>query len=126
MQAKIIDRFIEQVSQGTAKESPFQLGISSEILCTTPFSKDIAALAYADGRMFYHYELRGHLPVTENMAPEVPVWTEEGTVPLWKDGHLVAPKYFSFFLESVFAPYNPSHRSKWPAHELLHTLTKFY
>jgi hypothetical protein len=126
MQAKIIDRFIEQVSQGTATESPFQLGISSEIVSTTPFSKDIAALAYADGRMFYHYELRGHLPVTEDMAPEVPVWTEEGTVPLWKDGHLVAPKYFSFFLESVFAPYNPSHRNKWPAHELLHTLTKFY
>ena len=53
---KTIDRIINQVSEGTVQNTTFQLGIPSEILCTTPFSKDIAQLAYADGRMFYHYD----------------------------------------------------------------------
>jgi hypothetical protein len=102
------------------------MGVPWEELVASPVSARAALMGYGQGRAFYHHELRGHLPATQEMAPERAVWEDRSTVPLWEDGILRAPKYFSFFQETVFPPYHPNHRSKWRVHELLHTLCGFY
>ena len=62
-------------------------------------------------------------------APPIEVWggqgPEESTTPAWRDGVLAEPKYFSFFQDDPLASYNPNHRGKWRAHELLHGAIPF-
>ena len=102
------------------------MGVPSDQLVLSPCSAELALRARADGRAFYHDELRGFLPVPPSLAPELTVWEENGTVPVWNDGILEAPKYFSFFMDTVFAPYTPNHRKKWRIHEVMHSLCRFY
>ena len=110
-----------------AAQSYFEgLAVPPHSLCATPASAHIALLGMAQGAHFTHHELRGHIPLPNTLAPSQQVWEDEGTVPIWKDGILHAPKYFSFFLESPLPPYHPNHRSKWRVHELLHTWVGFF
>jgi hypothetical protein len=102
------------------------LGVPEAQLVLSPISAELALRARADGRAFYHDELRGFLSFPQGLAPELMVWEEGQTTPVWKDGVLEAPKYFSFFMDTVFSPYTPNHRKKWRIHELMHTLCRFY
>ena len=81
------------------------MGVPSDQLVLSPCSAELALRARADGRAFYHDELRGFLPVPPSLAPELTVWEENGTVPVWNDGVLEAPKYFSFFMEILRTKY---------------------
>ncbi len=45
---------------------------------------------------------------------------------IWQNGILEEPKYFSFFMDAPLPSYNPNHRRKWRAHELLHGAVGFY
>jgi hypothetical protein len=96
-----------------------RLGMPSEDGLTTALSLRAAMLGAQQGRAFYHHELRVRIPMPEGLGPEVSVG-HEGTVPTWTEGVLVEPKYFSFFQDAPLASYNPNHRGKWRAHELLH------
>lgn len=102
------------------------LGVPAQSLCTTVSSTHISLLGMSSGAHFSHHELRGHIPLPKSLAPNQKVWEEDGTVPVWTDGILHAPKYFSFFLESALPPYHPNHRMKWRVHELLHTWVGFF
>tara|TARA_B100000609_G_scaffold71285_1_gene56653 strand:- start:3748 stop:5610 length:1863 start_codon:yes stop_codon:yes gene_type:complete len=101
------------------------LGCPPEELLVTPFSARVGAMAAAKGLSFFHHELRGRLPVPDALMPEVEVW-ESGGLPVWQEGVLIEPKYFSFFLDAPFVPYNPNYRRKWRAHELIHSLSGFF
>lgn len=102
-----------------------QMGVPALDLTVTPLSARIGLLAARNGQGFFHHEWNGRIPVPEALAPEKQLWEGE-LVPVWNQGVLTEPKYFSFFLDGVFAPYNPNYRRKWRAHELLHGLTGFY
>jgi hypothetical protein len=91
----------------------------------TPLSARAALGAAQGGRAFFHHELRQRVAVPEDQAPEIAVW-EAGTVPTWREGVLEEPKYFSFFQDQPFPAFNPNHRRKWRAHELLHGSLKFF
>lgn len=95
-------------------------------LATTHHTARAAALGAATGRAFYHHELRARLPYPEALGPEVAVWDADQLTPAWGDGVLVEPKYFSFFQDAPLPAYNPNHRIKWRAHELLHGACAFY
>lgn len=101
------------------------MGVPSQDCVGTVMSARAMLMAAARGRAFYHHELRGRLPMPPHLFPEVDVW-ESGTVPIWEDGVLVEPKYFSFRQDAPFAAYNPIHRRKWRAHELLHGAVGFF
>ena len=94
-------------------------------LTVTPLTARASLLGAQSGRAFYHHELRRRLPMPPALEPEVAVW-EGGTTPAWADGVLAEPKYFSFFQDAPFPAYNPNHRRKWRAHELLHGASKFF
>ena len=96
-----------------------QMGVPSLDLMVTALSSRVGLLAAARGQAYFHHELRGRLPMPRGLEPERVAW-EEGTLPVWEEGILTEPKYFSFFLDAPFSPYNPNHRRKWRAHELLH------
>ena len=98
------------------------LGVPPRELTTTPISLRIAIAAAAEGRAFVHHELRHPLPVAEELLPELDVGDPEVG---WTAGMLVAPKYFSAFLDAPLPTYDPNHRTKWRAHELLHRLARF-
>ncbi len=93
----------------------------------TPLSVRAAMLGMRRGRAFFHHERRVRLEMPDDAAPEVDVW-EFGrrTTPVWEHGVLREPKYFSFFQDAPLPSYNPNHRSKWRAHELLHGAVGFY
>lgn len=95
-------------------------------LCPTPISARVAALGASDGRVYAHHELRRAIPLAPELQPETAVWEHEDPTPRWEEGVLITPKYFSFFLEEVMAPYDPNHRIKWRAHEMLHRLVGFF
>ncbi len=95
-------------------------------LCPTPVSARVAALGASDGRVYAHHELRRAIPLAPELLPETAVWEHDDPTPRWEDGVLTTPKYFSFFLEEVMAPYDPNHRIKWRAHEMLHRLVGFF
>ena len=95
------------------------LGVPASDLCITPLGLAAAKLGAQVGTAFFHHELRVRLPMPKHLEPELAVWGE-GTVPVWKDGILGEPKYFSFFQDAPFIAFNPNHRRKWPAHELVH------
>ena len=94
-------------------------------LTVTPLTARSTVLAAEHGRAFYHHELRRRIAMPSGLEPEVSVW-EGGTVPAWSDGVLAEPKYFSFFQDAPIPAYNPNHRRKWRAHELLHGASRFF
>lgn len=102
-----------------------QLAAPAVDLTITPLTARATLLGADHGRAFYHHELRRRLPMPPGLEPEVSVW-EAGTVPVWSDGVLAEPKYFSFFQDAPFPAYNPNHRRKWRAHELLHGASRFF
>ena len=102
-----------------------KLGAPSRDSLGTVLSARAMVMAARRGRAFYMHELRGRIPMPPELCPELEVW-EEGTVPVWQDGVLVEPKYFSFRQDAPFAAYNPVHRRKWRPHELLHGAVGFY
>lgn len=110
------------------RANPTQLGELGapwlDLVCTS-FSARATILAANTGRAFYAHELRGRLPMPSALEPEVDVWAH-GTTPVWDDGVLNEPKYFSFFQDAPFAAFNPNHRRKWRAHELLHGVMGFF
>jgi len=101
------------------------MGAPVRELIPTPISARVAVMAHNAGSAFFHHELRGYMPMPPELEPEVPVWDGQ-TTPVWAGGVRQEPKYFSFFTDSVLAPYNPNTRSKWRVHELLHGLVGFY
>ena len=102
-----------------------ELGAPSLDVLVTPMSTRAALLGARAGRRFYHHELRRRVPMPEHMEPEVDVWGGE-TIPAWRDGVLEEPKYFSFFMDAPLPSFNPNHRRKWRAHEMLHGAVGFY
>jgi hypothetical protein len=101
------------------------MGVPGPDCLGTVLSARATLMAAARGRAFYYHELRGRIPMPPQLEPEVEVW-EEGTVPVWKEGVFVEPKYFSFRQDAPFAAYNPVHRRKWRPHELLHGAVGFF
>lgn len=101
------------------------MGAPAEDCLCTVLSARATLMAAGRGRAFYQHELRGRIPMPAHLEPEVKVW-EGGTVPSWEDGVYVEPKYFSFRQDAPFAAYNPIHRKKWRAHELLHGAVGFF
>lgn len=102
------------------------LGAPPLDLCTTPLATRAALLAAARGAAFCHHEARRRLPMPPELAPEVEVWGELGTTPVWQAGVLQEPKYFSFFQDAPLPAFNPNHRRKWRPHELLHMAQGFF
>ena len=102
-----------------------QMGAPVTDLVVTPLTARATLMAADHGRAFYHHELRRRLPMPPNLEPEISVW-EAGTVPVWSDGVLAEPKYFSFFQDAPFPAFNPNHRRKWRAHELLHGASRWF
>ncbi|AWV91204.1 hypothetical protein [Bradymonas sediminis] len=107
-------------------ESVFEeMGAPKLDMTVTALSARAALQAAEEGRAFYHHELRERVAMPEDQAPEIAVW-EAGTVPVWNQGILEEPKYFSFFLDTPFPAFNPNHRRKWRPHELIHGSMKFF
>ena len=102
------------------------LGPSVDVFTQNPFSVQIACMALSKGRRFTHHELRGYIPVPEEMEPETSVWEYEQNTPLWIGGIRRNPKHFCFRLDAIFPTFHPNYRSKWPAHELLHSLCGYF
>src|SRR5690554_4427421 len=102
-----------------------QMGAPMVDLTVTPLSARATMLGALSGRAFYQHELRLRQPMPEHLEPELAVW-QAGTTPQWSDGVLAEPKYFSFFQDAPFPAFNPNHRRKWRAHELLHGASKFF
>ncbi|TNE44607.1 MAG: hypothetical protein EP343_28525 [Deltaproteobacteria bacterium] len=102
-----------------------KMGAPALDLQVTPLSTRVGCLALSQGQAFFHHETRGRIPMPEALAPERTVW-DEGTLPVWQQGVLTEPKYFSFFLDTPLSPYNPNYRRKWRAHELLHGIVGFF
>ena len=107
------------------EELTTHFGAPATDLTVTPLTARATLMAADYGRAFYHHELRRRLAMPEPLEPEIDVW-EGGTVPAWADGVLVEPKYFSFFQDAPLPAYNPNHRRKWRAHELLHGASRFF
>lgn len=102
-----------------------EMGVPTLDLVPTVLAYRAALLGAREGRSFYHHELRRRLPMPKELEPEVAVW-QGGTTPVWSDGVLAEPKYFSFFQDAPLPAYNPNHRRKWRAHELLHGASKWF
>ena len=102
------------------------MGPDPSLFTQNPFSVQISCMALAQGRRFTHHELRGYIPVPTDMEPEIPVWEYDQNTPLWIDGVRRNPKHFCFRLDAVFPTFHPNYRSKWPVHELLHSLCGYF
>jgi hypothetical protein len=102
-------------------------GVGAPVLdmVVTPMSARAAVLGMREGKAFYHHELRRRIAMPPELEPGIQVW-DGGTVPAWHEGILEEPKYFSFFQDAPLASYNPNHRRKWRAHELLHGAVGFF
>lgn len=79
-------------------------------------------LGAKNGRHFYHQELRALDDFPVDLRPEI----EVGDLGKWSFGALEQPKYFSFFQDAPCPAFNPNHRTKWRAHEMLHGMAKFF
>ena len=101
------------------------MGAPALDVLVTAMSGRAALLGLSRGCAFAHHELRGRLPMPKGLEPEIAVWGD-GTVPVWNDGVLEEPKYFSFFQDAPVPVFNPNHRRKWRAHELLHAAQGFF
>jgi len=124
----LVDRCERQIEEGQPEDSVKvleTLGVPASDLAVTPLGLRAGLLGAKAGTAFYHHELRIRLPMPKALEPEMEVW-DEGTVPFWKEGVLGEPKYFSFFQDSPLIAFNPNHRRKWPAHELLHGAVGFF
>lgn len=102
-----------------------QIGAPALDINVTAISARAGLLAAEQGRALYHHELRGRIPMPQDQRPEIAVW-DAGTTPVWRQGILEEPKYFSFFQDAPFAAFNPNHRRKWRPHELLHGAMRFF
>lgn len=102
-----------------------QMGAPTTDLVVTPLTARATVMAAGEGRAFYHHELRRRLAMPPSLEPEISVW-EAGTLPVWSDGVLAEPKYFSFFQDAPLPAFNPNHRRKWRAHELLHGVSRWF
>lgn len=124
----LVDRCEQQIAKGQPGDTTSalaNLGIPGGDLAVTPLGLRAGLLGAKAGTAFFHHELRIRLPMPKALEPEMAVW-DEGTVPMWKDGVLGEPKYFSFFQDAPLIAFNPNHRRKWPAHELLHGAVGFF
>lgn len=102
------------------------LGAPAVELEANTVSARIAVAAANEGRCFVHHEHRLSPLLPEAARPEIDVGMgEDELLPEdWREGVLHVPKYFSAFLEAPLPVFNPSHRSKWRPHELLHKLAR--
>lgn len=94
-------------------------------LASTPLGARACAMALAAGHDFVHHELR----VPSAPALELDEGDDAGAVlaePRWLDGVLEVDKYAQARLEAPLATYDPNHRAKWRAHELLHRRVGFF
>ena len=123
-----VQTIMSRIKQQKRMETPILdvLGPKPELFTQNPFSVQIACMALAQGRRFAHHELRGYIPVPAEMEPEIPVWEFDQNTPLWIEGVRRNPKHFCFRLDAVFPTFHPNYRSKWPAHELLHSLCGYF
>lgn len=124
----LVDAIAEEMTRGARPEL---LDLANELgappndsLCTVMSSRAML-MAAGRGRAFYQHELRGRIAMPEPLWPEIEVW-DEGTIPVWRDGAFIEPKYFSFRQDAPFAAFNPVHRRKWRPHELLHGAVGFF
>lgn len=101
------------------------LGAPVDDFLATIYSARATMLGAACGKRFYHHELAVRIPMPEHLEPEVQVW-DQGTLPVWQNGVLEEPKYFSFFQDAPHAAFNPNYRGQWRAHELLHGAVGFF
>jgi hypothetical protein len=127
--SEIVDNCILLHNHGEQQEVTHALNyfqVPFDDLVQTPISALISVLGYNDGRSYFHHESKEYVPPAPNSTPERNVWEDTNLTPVWNEGVRVAPKYFSFFLDTVFPPFHPNHRKKWRPHELLHTLCRFY
>lgn len=98
------------------------LGAPESEFLISPLTIRATLLGAKNGRHFYQQELR-ELPIfPQNLLPEI----EVGTLAHWSFGALAQAKYFSFFQDAPCPAYNPNHRTKWRAHEILHGANLFY
>jgi hypothetical protein len=102
------------------------LGAPAVELEASAISARVAVAAANEGRCFVHHEHRLAPLLGEDTQPELDVGMGDDMVPEdWRDGVLHVPKYFSAFLEAPLPVFNPSHRTKWRPHELMHKLARF-
>jgi hypothetical protein len=123
--ADALIEFARTFEPGDLLESLEGVGAPALDMVVTPMSARAALLGMREGKAFYHHELRRRIPMPPELEPSLQVW-DGGTVPMWREGILEEPKYFSFFQEAPLASYNPNHRRKWRAHELLHGAVGFF
>lgn len=125
---ELVDACAASIAEGPRPqilELAQQLAAPTLDLTITALTARATLMAATHGRAFYHHELRRRVAMPPALEPEISVW-EAGTVPVWSDGVLAEPKYFSFFQDAPFPAYNPNHRRKWRAHELLHGASRFF
>ncbi len=79
-------------------------------------------LGAKNGRHFHHQELRSLENFPMELGPEI----ELGDLGKWSFGALEQPKYFSFYQDAPCPAFNPNHRTKWRAHEMMHGMAKFF
>ena len=101
-------------------------GCPLDELWPTVYSARVCAMAVQEGHAFVHHERRIWTPLPPSLAPDA-TSANEGWVdgPVWQAGVLEIPKYFGAFLDAPLAVYDPNHRHKWRAHELLHRRAGF-
>ncbi len=88
----------------------------------SPMTLRATLLGAKNGRHFYHQELRSLAGFPDDLRPEI----EVGELGTWSFGALEQPKYFSFYQDAPCPAFNPNHRTKWRAHEMMHGMAKFF
>ena len=58
-------------------------GVPVEDLLMTPFSAVIATLSHAAGRVFFHHEKRGYIPMPDGLLPPSSLSELPRGVPVW-------------------------------------------
>ena len=89
----------------------------------SPAARRVGTLAAASGLRLAHWEHRVQLEQPEGWQPVNR--PDLGQPSTWVDGVLPETKFRTFRLDRRIGSFNPSHRAKWTAHELLHGLVGF-
>ncbi len=98
------------------------LGAPEEEFLVSPMTLRATLMGAQNGRHFYHQECRSLANFPEHLLPEI----EAGALSKWSFGALEQPKYFSFYQDAPCPAFNPNHRTKWRAHEMLHGASMFF